>query len=311
MADAPVLLGADQLTVRRGRRDVVVAADLQIRAGEVLAVLGPNGAGKSSLLSGLAGAVRPAAGRVFRNGRVALAAQRGVLADRTAIANVEIALGWWGVPRAERRDQALAALTRLGAAHLAARPARSLSGGERRRVHLARAVALDADVLLLDEPFTALDSETRDGLLREAGPVLREAARAIVVVVHDRGEAWALADRIAVMMAGRLVAVGTPSDVLASPPAPEVATFLGYTGRLTDGGGLVMTRPTDVRVDPAGTLAGRVRSVLRLEDGVRLTVAVPHGLVEAITDSETSYAVGDEVHVRVRRSIRFDQRAER
>ena len=117
-----------------------------------------------------------------------------------------LALAWWGVPRGERQARAVEALRALGAAHLADRPALSLSGGERRRVHLARAIAVGADVLLLDEPFAGLDFEVRASLLEDALSALRSPTRATMVVVHDRAEAWALADRLLILIDGELVA---------------------------------------------------------------------------------------------------------
>jgi ABC-type multidrug transport system ATPase subunit len=147
------VLRATGLELRRGSRTVVHGVDLALRRGEVVALLGPNGAGKSTLLSALAGLLEPAAGKLERSGRVAAALQAPALARRTALANVEAALAWWGVPRSERRGRALRALELLGAADHAHTPASKLSGGEQRRAHLARALAVEPDVLLLDEPF--------------------------------------------------------------------------------------------------------------------------------------------------------------
>ena len=140
------------------------------------------------------------------------------------------------MPRRERRDRALAALHAMGARALADRPARALSGGEARRVHLARALALSADALLLDEPFAGLDAPTRAELLYDAASALRDARRATLVVVHDRAEAWALADRVVVMLDGRVAADGPPAAVFGTPPTPEVAAFVGFAGRLEEPG---------------------------------------------------------------------------
>ena len=176
--------------------------DLTLRRGDVLAVLGPNGAGKSTLLAALAGLIPPAGGTIERHGRVAAALQAPALAGRTARGNVEAALAWWGVPRRARRERALAALESMGAMQLEHRPAAGLSGGEARRVHLARALALRADVLLLDEPFAGLDAPTRADLLDDATAALVDDRRATVIVVHDRAEAWALADRVLILLGG-------------------------------------------------------------------------------------------------------------
>ena len=226
------LLEARGLAARRGGREVLRGVDLDLRPGEVVAVLGPNGAGKSTLLAALAGLLPAAAGTVERRARVATALQDGALADRSALANVEAALRWWGVPRAARRARAEHALGALGAAHLAPRRAIELSGGEARRVHLARALALEAGVLLLDEPFAGLDAPARADLLEDAGAALAHPERAVAVILHDRAEAWALADRVVVLLGGRPVAAGPVRTVLERPPSAEVAAFLGFTGRL-------------------------------------------------------------------------------
>ena len=134
------------------------------------------------------------------------------MARRSVLANLTAALGWWGVPRAQRAQRAREALEAIGAGHLAQRPATALSGGERRRVHLARVLAVRPDVLLLDEPFAGLDPEVRAALLQDAERALRSPERATLVVVHDRAEAWALADRLLILIDGRIVADGPPRD---------------------------------------------------------------------------------------------------
>ncbi len=187
---------------------------------------------------------------------MAIALQAPDLARRSVLANVMLALAWWGVDRREREARARAALRALGAEQLAGRPAQSLSGGERRRVHLARVLAVTPDVLLLDEPFAGLDAETRGTLLADAVSALRSESRATLVVVHDRAEAWALADRLLVMIDGRLVGAGPPRQLLEAPPSAAVARFLGYDGELRDGDELLLTRPPHVRLEPDGPLAG-------------------------------------------------------
>ena len=206
--------------------------NLELRAGEVVALLGPNGAGKSTLLDGLAGALEPTAGTIVRGGRVALGLQAPDLARRSVVANLTLALAWWGVPRGERVRRALEALRLMGAEHLAARPAAALSGGERRRVHLARTLAVAPDVLLLDEPFAGLDADARATLLEDAVSALRSATRATLVVVHDRAEAWALADRLLIMIDGQVVAEVPARPARAPARREAVARFLGFDGAL-------------------------------------------------------------------------------
>jgi ABC-type sulfate/molybdate transport systems ATPase subunit len=304
-----VLLRCDRVTVSRGRREVVRELSLELRAGEVVALLGPNGAGKSTLLDALAGALEPAAGTIERDGRVAIALQAPEMARRSVLANVRLALAWWGVPRSERRERAHEALRAIAADHLTDRQATTLSGGERRRVHLARTIAVRPDVLLLDEPFAGLDAATRATLLDDTGAALRQAARAALVVVHDRAEAWALADRLLVMIDGRLVADGPPRELLEQPPTIEVARFLGFDGTLTDADGreLLLTRAQHVALDPAGELRARVERTIPLEDGLRLELSLDRGRLFALSPLPGA-AKGDEVRLHVTGGVRFANR---
>jgi ABC-type sulfate/molybdate transport systems ATPase subunit len=302
--DARVMLRCEHLSVTRGRREVVRDVTAELRAGEIVALLGPNGAGKSTLLDALAGALPAAAGRIERRGRVAVALQSPDLARRTVLANVMLALAWWGAPRAERKARARAALRAIGAEHLASRRAATLSGGERRRVHLARAIAVQPDVLLLDEPFAGLDAEVRASLLEDALSALRSDTRGTLVVVHDRAEAWALADRLMILIEGRLVATGSPRELLVQPPSADVARFLGFDGSLDDGGELLLTRPAHVVLDPAGPLAARVTRVIPLEDGVRLELELDRGRLYCLSPLPAPLP-GETVQVRIDSGVRF------
>jgi ABC-type multidrug transport system ATPase subunit len=299
-----VLLRCQNVSVRRGEREVVRDVSLTLRAGELVGLLGPNGAGKSTLLDALGGAVPPARGRIERAGRVAIALQAPDLARRSVLANVTLALAWWGVPRPQRADRARQALATMGAEHLARRAAATLSGGERRRVHIARALAVRPDILLLDEPFAGLDAETRAHLLEDAVSVLRSSTRATLVVVHDRAEAWALADRLLILIDGELVAAGPPRELLERPPSPLVARFLGFDGALQDAGETLLTRPPHVILDPVGPLQARVTRAVPLEDGARLELELEHGKLYTVAPFPAP-GVGDTVRVRIRGGARF------
>jgi len=301
---AKTLLHCRDVSVRLGKREVVSGAGLELRAGEIVALLGPNGAGKSTLLGALAGSLEAATGQIDRHGRVAIALQAPDLARRSVMANVIAALTWWGVPRAERPARARAALEAMGAAHLARRPAATLSGGERRRVHLARVMAVEPDVLLLDEPFAGLDAEVRATLLEDALSALRSEIRATLVVVHDRAEAWALADRLLILIGGRLVADGPPRELLEHPPSPTVARFLGYDGAISDGAETVMTRPPHVVLDPGGPLEATVTRATALEDGFRLELTLDGGKLYAVA-ALPAPRIGDTVRVRLDGGVRF------
>ena len=160
--------------------------------------------------------MHPRQGRIERHGRVAIALQSPDLARRTVLANVTLALAWWGVPRPSGPSARARRSARSAPSTWPSAGAATLSGGERRRVHLARAIAVRPDVLMLDEPFAGLDAEVRANLLEDALSALRSSTRATLVVVHDRAEAWALADRLLILIDGRLVASGRPASCSSS-----------------------------------------------------------------------------------------------
>jgi len=230
----PHILEARHLRVTRGSRQVLAIDALAIGEGETVAVLGPNGAGKTTLLLALA-ALLPTEGEIrFRGTLVGLVDDRDRQSvggdrvhDRSVRANAELGLALRGVAPIERRRVADRALARLGVAHLADRPALGLSGGEAQRVSIARALATAPEVLFLDEPFAALDAPTRESLVADLARVLREEHVTTVLVTHDRDEALSLADRIAVLLDGRLRQIDRAETVFTSPADPEVATFVG------------------------------------------------------------------------------------
>ncbi len=226
-----MMLDVAGLRLQRGGQQVLDIPHLGVHAGEVLAVVGPNGAGKSSLLLSLAllipadfasysfgnlPARLPADALALRR-QMAVVFQEPLLLHTTALANVAEGLRLRGVERTTAVDRAATWLDRLGVGHLARRSARELSGGEAQRVSLARALALSPRLLLLDEPFGSLDVLTRGDLLRDLRPLLRTNGTTTLLVTHDVGEVAHLADRVAVLEAGRLAQLGTPHNVFTSP----------------------------------------------------------------------------------------------
>ena len=231
------MLEARDLVAYRGDHPVAHAARLDLAEGEHLALLGPNGAGKSSLVMGLAMLVRTGGelryrGQPVRDAdayrrRIAVVFQRPLLLDRSVRDNAALGLALRGIGRRERDARAENELARLGVGQLADRPALGLSGGEAQRVSIARALAIDPEILFLDEPFSALDAPTRETLIADLARVLRERGVTTVMVTHDRDEALSLADRIGVIMNGELRQLGTAETVFGMPSDPEVAAFVG------------------------------------------------------------------------------------
>lgn len=275
----------------------VDGVDLTVPTGSILAVLGASGCGKSTLLRAIAGVEPLASGRVAWDGRdlgrvpthrrgFALMFQDGQLFDHLSVAgNVGYALRRRGGPgRDERRARVEELLDLAGLAGYAARMPRTLSGGERQRVALARSLAARPRLVLLDEPLSALDATLRERLAGDLRRILRESGTTAVLVTHDQEEAFATADRIAVMRAGRLVQSGEAREVWSAPVDEETARFLGFTRVLTGdaarlvggaGRGRVAVRPSAVRVAEAGPLEGAVVSASLTPDGTRLVVRVP------------------------------------
>ncbi len=220
------MLRAEDLKWHQSGRDILSIGEISLEAGEVLALVGPNGAGKSSLLLTLALLQSPTEGSIWVNGEQAHNANRLALRRRMATVfqephlldfsvwhNVDWPLRMRGIGRAEATARTEHWLERFGISHLAGRPARRLSGGEAQRTSLARAFALQPDILFLDEPFSALDYPTRNKLLEDLGSFLKETLTTTFFVTHDFSEIPHLADRVLVLNEGRIVRGGTVREV--------------------------------------------------------------------------------------------------
>lgn len=230
--------------LRFHRGDFALHADLTLPEGKLTVILGPSGCGKTTLLHLAAGFLRPAAGGIFEGDRevthlksekrrVGVVFQDHALFPHMSVEkNVSFGPRMRGANRREARKIAREKLRLVELTSLAHRRPASLSGGERQRVALARALAIAPDIVLLDEPFSSLDAALRVSLRRQVKSILSDAGVTAVLVTHDQEEALAMADYLAVMNAGRIVAFGTPPEIRRRPPDPFTASFLGRTGRL-------------------------------------------------------------------------------
>jgi molybdate transport system ATP-binding protein len=314
--------------------DLVLDVELTAGRGECLALAGPSGAGKTSVLRVAAGLLTPEQGRVDANGDTWLDTERGIdvpaeerrcgyvfqhyalFPHLSAWQNVAYPLR--GLSRSERRARAVELLERFGLRERAEARPHTLSGGERQRVAVARALARRPDVLLLDEPLSALDARTRAAAARELGGVLRESEAPTLLVTHDFAEAAQLGDRVGIVDRGRVVQLGTPSELAATPRSAFVADFTGavvLTGQARgkaggttrvelDGGGTITSTdagdgrvaatvyPWEIGIEPAGTephgsaenrLAVEVVSITTVGSRVRLGLAGPQPLVAEVT----------------------------
>jgi iron(III) transport system ATP-binding protein len=213
--------------------------DLEIPSGKFFTLLGPSGCGKTTLLRILAGFVAPHSGRVWFGDRDVTTLpvhKRGVgmvfqdyalFPDRSALANVMYGLEARGIARGEARERARRILDRVGLAAMAERSPATLSGGQRQRVAMARALIIDPQLLLLDEPLAALDVKLRVELRAMVRELQLESGITTVFVTHDQEEALALSDMVAVMDRGRIVQMGPPAQIYAQPLSGYAADFLG------------------------------------------------------------------------------------
>jgi ABC-type Fe3+/spermidine/putrescine transport system ATPase subunit len=300
MADAPTTpapqaaLAVRDVTRRIGDRAVVDGVSFDVADGELMVLVGPSGCGKSTLLRIIAGLDGAATGRVVLDGadvtalpperrRIGLVFQDHALFPHRSVGQ-NIAFGLRHLDRRARarRVEELLELVRLPG--VGSRYPHELSGGEQQRIALARALAPDPAVVLLDEPFASLDATLRDDVRHDVVAALRARNAAAVLVTHERDEALALGDRIAVMSAGRVLQIDRPDEVYERPVDRFVAEFLGEASFLPDdSGGLLMARPHDLRLTPGGDdvvtarryLGSAWRFEVRRHDGTVVEVDLP------------------------------------
>ena len=315
------------LTVRFGQTAAVNDVDLDLPAGSVTAVLGPSGCGKSTLLRAVAGLEQPASGSISYAGKdlagvpthrrgFALMFQDGQLFPHQDVAaNVGYPLRLRRVAARERTDRVAELLDLVGLDGFAHRMPATLSGGERQRVALARSLAVSPRLLLLDEPLSALDRGLRERLAADLHDILRRAGTTALLVTPDHEEAFAIADRMAVMREGRIVQVGDLADVWAHPADAWAARFLGYADvlrgaealglrNLIDPGAAwteVALRRSALVIDPDGPLSAVVVAARVSPEQVRLVLDVDGlGRLPAVADPGHPARAGEQVRVGVR-----------
>ncbi len=239
----------DRVTQRYDGLPLFTDLDLEIPSGRFFTLLGPSGCGKTTLLRMLAGFVVPDAGRVWFGERDVTALpvhKRGVgmvfqdyalFPDRSSLANVMYGLQARGVAANEAKARAMAMLERVGLGAFADRSPAKLSGGQRQRVAMARALVINPELLLLDEPLAALDVKLRVELRAMVRELQLESKVTTVFVTHDQEEALAMSDVVAVMDRGRIVQMGSPAEIYARPANGYAADFLGSANLIPAGEG--------------------------------------------------------------------------
>jgi tungstate transport system ATP-binding protein len=306
MSNIEPLLEIRNLTVVRGGTCVLQIPSFVLHRNETVALIGPNGTGKSSFLLSLAGLLPLKAGEIlFRQQaiepgfasteyrrKLAMVFQEPLLFDTTVFDNVAVGLKLRRIGSREINERVRCCLDRFRITHLADRSARKLSGGEAQRTSLARAFATNPEIILLDEPFVALDPPARQSLSDDLERVLRESGTAAILTTHDQLDALRLADRMVVMHQGEIVQSGTPSAVNSQPANEFVATFVGmeniFTGIVTEAdNGLFSVSVADRTMEIMGDGAPRESVVLCVRPE-HVVVSLTHP--EAATSTRNIFA---------------------
>jgi tungstate transport system ATP-binding protein len=241
MTQAPSVLDLKDLRVDRGGVQILEIPSFSLYENEFVSLIGPNGAGKSTLLLAVLGLLKRKSGTLCYRGEevrskdswlelrrsIAMVLQEPLLFDNTVYENVASGLRIRGLERAAIKGRVMTYLEHFKLAELSQRSARKLSGGEARRVSLARAFAVEPEVIFFDEPFANLDTPTRQSLSDDMDRIIREKGIAAVLVTHDQSEALRMSSRIVVMNRGSIVQLGTPAAVMNQPVNEFVANFVG------------------------------------------------------------------------------------
>jgi thiamine transport system ATP-binding protein len=280
------MLLVDDLTVRFGNTVAVDHVHLEVGDGEVVGVLGPSGSGKSTLLRTIAGLETPVSGRISRDDtdlRRLAPHQRALglmfqdhqlFPHRDVLGNTMFGLRMRHASRRDAEERARAVLDLVGLGGFEHRSVGDLSGGEQQRVALARALAPEPRLLMLDEPLGSLDRRLREQLLDELRDLFTRLALSVLFVTHDHDEAFALAERVAVMHDGRLEQTGAPRDVWTHPATAFVARFVGWNLTTALGDEMMAVRPDALSLAPDGPLVGHVVGQSFRRDHQRLRVAL-------------------------------------
>lgn len=301
----------EKLTKRYRDVYAVKDVDLEVKDGEIFAVLGPSGCGKTTLLRLVAGLEEPTYGKIYFDGRevtnlptqarnTALVPQTWALwPHMTVFENVAYGLKLRKIPKREIEARVRRILELMGLSGLERRKPYELSGGQQQRVALARALVVEPAVLLLDEPLANLDAKLRVELRGEVRRIARDLSITTIYVTHDQEEAFAVADRIAVMNAGTIRQVGAPEEIYKRPADLFVATFIGKSEALR---GVVVDKTDKFVVVDVG-FAVKAEAVQQLEVGDQAVVVVRRESVSIVQDGGVACEVvdvrflGDVYHV--------------
>ena len=310
-------LEVKNLKVALDNQNILRDVSLEVRDGEFISLLGPSGCGKSTMLKTIAGLLPVSGGEIFigdrdvskvpthKRGAVVVFQDLRMFPHMTAAENVAFPLKMQGIPKKERMSLALEYLKKVHLEGRGDQPVSKMSGGQQQRVALARALAAKPKLLLLDEPFSALDENLREDMRLLVKSLQREFGITTVMVTHDRGEALSMSDRVALMFDGEIVQYDRPERIYAHPATRQAADYFGdcvylpgevadgtfrsdfvdLSAPVSDGAWDLMLRPGDLEADPQGQIPAQVKDIryyggeiaveLELAPGIRLRKMYP------------------------------------
>ncbi len=327
-------LTLDQVTLAYDADPIVRDASLQVPAGETLCLFGPSGCGKSSLLRCIGGFLPPQTGKVILGERVLEGDGKSVAPEQRRMGWMQqdlalfphltvtgnVAFGLHDLPKSQRAKKVQEWLQKVGLQQFGSAYPHELSGGQRQRVALARALAPGPQLLLLDEPFSALDASNKAQLIEEVSRIIKSEAVTTILVTHDVNEAFAMGQQIAVLSAGRILQTGTPAEILHQPKTVDVADIIssglwldavrGNAGRFQTALGSfrstkyadaerlqVLVRSNDLHIGNHGGVEATVISCNVNLDGVTLELQTPAGIVRSRHERSLTLQEGDRINV--------------
>ncbi len=268
------ILTVQNLIVQRGGVTVLDISELNVEEGRILALIGPNGAGKSTLLLTMAGLLKPDQGKIYYRGvpvdnnanrsrmrrNISVVFQEPLLLSTSVFKNVALGLKFRHLSGSEIQKSVGESLDYFGISSLATRSAKTLSGGEAKRVSLARAFALKPELILMDEAFNSLDPPTRETLMEDLHNILEKTKITAVLALHDRDETLRLAQDVTVMVEGKIIQSGTTAQIFNEPDSEFVASFVGTETILE--GTVQTTRAGLMEISVAGEIIEAVGNFL-------------------------------------------------
>ena len=300
-----------------GVRDI----SLRVATGELVTLLGPSGCGKTTILRSVGGFIQCTSGEILIDGKdisrlppekrpTAMVFQSyNLWPHMTVMENMAFGLKLRKVAREERKRRVREMLALVNMTGMEHKYPGQMSGGQQQRIAIGRSLLLKPDVLLLDEPFSALDAKIRSQMREELRKIQTDLNITVVFVTHDQEEAMALSDRIVVMNKGSFEQMGTPREVYNHPRSRYVADFIGEMNFIERDGETLAVRPENVVVSAhgEGDLAGSVRTIMMLGHYIELTVDTEYGIVKSFVSAEQAEKIksGDPVALRFESSFRF------